>query len=206
MRLIWASLLVSLALVGIYVAAGGASYKPNEVADPCKQRQWRNPEGLDELGQQLALSGIDGAACDLGVTREALARSLATDEDRERFLEENGISEEEFDAAVRAGLNRMVEDAEDAGAVGGLVATGLRALVRVIPAREAFELLLDARPLLERALGAGESLGIPGVGGDNEGGGGFDLGDQIRQGIEGIGEGLNEGLDALRRNLERASQ
>lgn len=199
MRLIWASLVVSLALVGIYVATGGASYKPSEVRDPCQPREWRDPEGLDELGQQLALSGIDGAACDLGVSREALARALASDEDRQRFLDQHSISDEEFDAAVRSGLNRMVDDAEKAGAIGGLVATGLRALVRVIPAREAFELLLDARPLLERALGAGEDLGIPGLGGGDGGAG--DLGDQLRRGLEGLSEGLGDGLDALRRNL-----
>lgn len=206
MRLIWASIVVSLALVGIYVAAGGASYKPSEVRDPCQPREWRDPNGLDELGQQLALSGIDGAACDLGVSREALARALATDEDREEFLDEESISDEEFDAAVRAGLNRMVDDAEEAGAIGGLVATGLRALVRVVPAREAFDLLLDARPLLERALGTGSDLGIPGFGTDGDDGSGpGDLGDQLREGLEGLGERLNEGFEDLRRNLRRAN-
>src|SRR5690606_30714984 len=111
------------------VAAGGADYKPSEVRDPCERRQWREPANLDELGQQLALSGIDGAACDLGVTREALARALATDEDRAEFMQDNSISDEEFDAAVRAGLDRMVDDAEAAGEIGGFVAAGLRALI-----------------------------------------------------------------------------
>lgn len=206
MRLVWASVLVSLALVGAYVASGGASYKPSEVRDPCQKREWREPESLDELGQQLALSGIDGAACDLGVSREALARALATDEDREEFLREESISDEEFDAAVRAGLNRMVDDAERAGAIGGLVAAGLRALVRVVPAREAFDLLLDARPLLERALGAGGDLGLPGLGGESgESGEGESLGDRLRQGLEDLGDGLDRGvrgaLDRLRESV-----
>jgi hypothetical protein len=177
MRLVLISALVSLALVGVYVAAGGASYKPDPVRDPCQEREWRDPENLDELGQQLALSGIDGAACELGVSRESLARALATDEDRMRFLKEHSISEGEFENAVRAGLNRMVDDAEEAGEIGGLVATGLRALVRVIPAREAFDLLMDARPLLERALGTGR-----GIGGALDG---------VRDALEGLGDSLD---------------
>lgn len=194
MRLILISLLASLALVGAYVAAGGAEYRPSEVADPCLQREWREPNGIDELGQQLVLSGIDGAACDLGVTREALARALATDEEREKFMAEHSISEDEFDTAVRAGLNRMVDDAEEAGEIGSLVAAGLRALVRVVPAREAFELLMDARPLLERALGTGSDLGLPGFGGSESDSDEPGLGEQLRKGLEDLGQRLNEGL------------
>lgn len=202
MRLVWISILVALVLVGAYVAAGGASYRPSEVRDPCLEREWREPDGLDELGQQLALSGIDGAACKLGVTREALARALATDETRAEFLAENSISEQEFDDAVRAGLDRMVDDAEDAGEIGGLIAAGLRALIRVIPAGEAFDLLMDARPLLERALGTGSELGIPGLGGGaGEGDDVPSIGEQLRDGLEGLGDRLNRGLDRLREGL-----
>lgn len=201
MRLVLISIVAALALVGAYLAAGGAVYKPTEVRDPCLPREWSEPGNLDELAQQLALSGIDGAACELGVTREALARALATDDDRLEFMRDKSISDEEFDAAVRAGLNRMVDDAEKAGAIGGLVAAGLRALVRVVPAGEAFELLMDARPLLERALGAGSDLGIPGLGGDRrDGGSGFGL-ERLREGLEDLGERLNEGLEELRRGL-----
>lgn len=185
MRLILISALASVILVGAYVAAGGASYKPDPVRDPCQQRQWREPENLDELGQQLALSGIDGAACDLGVSRESLARALATEEDRVGFLEEHSISDAEFEDAVRAGLNRMVDDAERAGEIGGLVAAGLRALAKVIPAREAFELLMDARPLIERALGAGRDIG-----------GALD---GLRGALEGLGDSLDFNLEGATR-------
>ena len=33
-------------LVGVYLAAGGASYTPEKIQDPCKPRPWREPEGL----------------------------------------------------------------------------------------------------------------------------------------------------------------
>lgn len=207
MRLILLSVLASLVLVGAYVAAGGASYAPDPVEDPCLARDWREPENLDELGQQLALSGIDGAACALEVSRESLARALASDEDRARFMKDHSITDEEFDDAVRAGLNRMVDDAERAGEIGGLVAAGLRALVRVVPAAEAFELLMDARPLVERALGAGQGLGIPGLedslgeqGQESEEG----LTEKLRKRLEeGLGGGeLDGALDGVRDALE----
>src|SRR5690606_20349497 len=159
-------------LVGAYVAAGGADYKPSEVRDPCERRQWREPANLDELGQQLALSGIDGAACDLGVTREALARALATDEDRAEVMQDNSISYEEFDPTVWACMDRMGVDDEAVGEKGGFVAAGLRLLIRLGTAWEDFERLTDARPLLERVLGPGSELGIPGLGGEAGGEGG----------------------------------
>lgn len=205
MRLIWASIAASVVLVGVYLLAGGADYKPTEVRDPCLPREWRDPDGLDELGQQLVLSGLDGAACELGVTRERLARAMAGDAERKQFMRENSISEEEFDAAVRSGLDRMVDDAERAGEIGGLIATGLRALIRVIPAGEAFDLLMDARPLLERALGAGSDLNIPGLGSQGDGDG-SDFGDGLREQLEGLGDQLDRGLKRLREGLSRAGE
>lgn len=173
MRPVWISLILAAALAGAYAAAGGASYSPEGVADPCEPREWREPDSLDALAQQLALSGMDGAACELGVTRESLARALASDAARESFMDRNGIDEAELESAVRAGLERIIDDAEEAGEIGSLTAIGLRSAVRVIPARQAFELLLDARPLLEGGLGVVEGVGsldlgsvLEGLGGD----------------------------------------
>ena len=61
-----------------YLAAGGGDYEPTAVADPCAPREWRSPAGIEESAQQFALSALDGAACELGVSREALAVALAT--------------------------------------------------------------------------------------------------------------------------------
>lgn len=156
MKPVLMAVVASCVLIGAYVAAGGASYAPDRPRDPCESQQWSEPSGIDELAQQLALSGLDGAACDLGVTREELARALATDEARERFQEEHEIGSAELEDAVRAGLMRMIDDAEDAGELSSLVAVGLRGLVRVVPAEEAFELLLDARPLIEQGFEDGD--------------------------------------------------
>lgn len=124
---------VSLALIGAYVAAGGASYKPAKVADPCKQREWRSPEGLDAILDQVALSAADGAACDLGVTREELVVALRSPEARSKFVEANGFTDEQVDDAIRAGMRRAVDDAREAGAINGIAAFILDRAIDQVP-------------------------------------------------------------------------
>lgn len=151
--LIGVALAASLALIGAYLAAGGSSYAPAKVQDPCEERPWRDPEGLQQLAQQFSLSALDGAACELGVSRETLARALATPESRERFAERYGLSDAELARAIRAGLLRAVDDAERAGAIGPLIAAPLRATLRQIPIDQAIELINDAESLLENLQG-----------------------------------------------------
>lgn len=147
--LVGVAIAVSLALVGAYLAAGGSSYAPAKTQDPCKQRPWRNPEGLQQIAEQFSLSALDGAACELGVSRETLARALVTPESRERFTRRYGIDDAELARAIRAGLLRAVDDAERAGAISPLLAGPLRATLRQIPIDQAIELINNARSLLD---------------------------------------------------------
>jgi hypothetical protein len=159
--LVAGSAVASVLLVGIYLAAGGSSYAPEKTQDPCKPRPWRNPEGLQEIAQQFSLSALDGAACQLGVSRETLARALATPEARERFSKRYGIGDAELAKAIRAGLLRAVNDAERAGALNPFIAGPLRETVRGIPLPEAIRLIRDARSLLNNLqsfLGPAEDL------------------------------------------------
>lgn len=146
--LIAAAIAASLALVFAYLAAGGSSYEPAKTQDPCKPRPWRDPEGLQQIAEQFSLSALDGAACQLGVSRETLARALATPQSRERFTQRYGIDDAELARAIRAGLLRAIDDAERAGALSPLLGTPLRATVRSIPVDQAIELIKDARSLL----------------------------------------------------------
>ena len=146
--LILGSVVVSLLLVGAYLAAGGSSYEPEKVQDPCQPREWRDPGSLQEIAQQFSLSALDGAACQLGVSRETLARALATPEARERFTRRYGIDDEKLARAVRAGLVRAVDDAEEAGALSPLIAVPLRETVQRIPLDQAIELINDAESFL----------------------------------------------------------
>jgi hypothetical protein len=146
--LVTAAVAASAALAGAYLAAGGGSYEPTPVADPCAPREWRSPEGIEEAGQQFLLSALDGAACDLGVSREALAAALATEESRREFAAERGIDEARLEQAVRAGVVRAIDDAEAADALSPLVADGLRAVAERLPVDEAVALIDDAQELL----------------------------------------------------------
>jgi hypothetical protein len=146
--LVGTAIVLSLALVGIYLAAGGSSYTPEKSQDPCKHRAWTDPEGLSELANQFSISALDGAACQLGVTRETLARALATPEARERFAERYGIDDAELARAVRAGLLRAIDDAEEAGALNSLIAGPLRRTIEEIPLDQAIELINNADSLL----------------------------------------------------------
>lgn len=147
--LICTAIVASLALVAVYLAAGGSSYAPAKVQDPCQQRPWRDPESIEQIAEQFSLSALDGAACELGVSRETLARALATPRSRERFTQRYGIGDAELARAIRAGLLRAVDDAERAGALSPFLATPLRETLRRIPIDQAIELIQDARTLLD---------------------------------------------------------
>jgi hypothetical protein len=138
MRAIAWSAGAALALVVAYLALGGASYAPAKVADPCATRDWREPKGLAEVGEQIVLSGLDGVACELGVSREEMVLALANSDSRERFAREHGISDEQL---ARDGLMRAIDDAVEADALNPTIADLLRGLVRTIPVDELVDLL-----------------------------------------------------------------
>lgn len=146
--LVIGSVVASLLLVGAYLAAGGSSYEPKKVQDPCQPRPWSDPQSLSEIANQFSVSALDGAACQLGVSRETLARALATPKSRERFTKRYGIDDEKLARAVRAGLLRAVDDAEEAGALSPLIAVPLRETVQRIPLDQAIELINDAESFL----------------------------------------------------------
>ena len=106
---------VATLLVAAYAALGGATYAPTATANPCAARA---RPAVDRT-QRATLATLDGAACDLGMSRELLVRSLL---DRHRPA---GVSEDELADALRKGIDR----ADREGAVGGFVATALRFVI-----------------------------------------------------------------------------
>jgi hypothetical protein len=105
-------LLPALALVlvsgvlGMQLAHGGGSFEPLTPADPCAVRDVASRAGgVDGLTERLVLLGLDGAACRLHVSREALTLELAQTGTR---------SDAEIDA-LRAGLLSAVAKMKDAG-------------------------------------------------------------------------------------------
>ena len=138
--LAWATA-AAAALVILYLALGGASYAPAKVADPCAARDWRDPQGFAEVAEQIVLSALDGAACELHVSREEMVLALANRDSRERFAREHGISNERLEQLVRVGLLRAIDDAEQADAIGSTIAGLLRGIVMRIPVDELLDLL-----------------------------------------------------------------
>jgi hypothetical protein len=160
--LVLGALVLSLALVGVYFAAGGASYTPEKSRNPCEPRPWQeNTNGLEGLAEQFTLSALDGAACQLGVSREQLARALATKANRERFTKRFHIDDAKLAKAIRAGLLRAVDDAEEHGELSPILGAPLRVTVEHVPLEQGIELVQDAKKLLsgESFLGGiGEAL------------------------------------------------
>lgn len=151
--LVLGATVAAIALVAVYLALGGGDYEPTAVADPCQEREWRDPSGIEETAQQFGLSALDGAACELAVSRETLATALASDSAREEFAAEYGIDDAELEKAVRAGVLRGIDDAEQAGVLNPVVADGLRLIGTRIPVDEGIALIEDASGLFEDAEG-----------------------------------------------------
>lgn len=100
------ALLLVSGVLGVQLANGGGSFEPLRPADPCAARTVTSQAvGIDGLTERLVLLGLDGAACRLHVSREALTLELAQPGPR---------SDAEIDA-LRAGLLDAVRRMEDDG-------------------------------------------------------------------------------------------
>jgi hypothetical protein len=72
-----AAVLVS-GVLGVQIANGGGDFAPARPAPPCAHRDVASVStGIEGLSERLVLLGLDGAACRLHVTREALVLELA---------------------------------------------------------------------------------------------------------------------------------
>ena len=72
-----AAVLVSGVLT-VQLANGGGSYSPLRPADSCVVRPATSvATGIDGLTEELVVTGLEAAACQLGVSREAFALQLA---------------------------------------------------------------------------------------------------------------------------------
>jgi dihydroxyacetone kinase DhaKLM complex PTS-EIIA-like component DhaM len=159
--LVCVAILSGLVLAGAYLAAGGSSYAPEKTQDPCKHRAWSDPQNLGQIANQFSISALDGAACQLGVSRETLVQALATKASRERFAQRYGIGDAKLARAIRAGLLRAVTDAEDAGALSPLIGGPIRATIEEIPLDQEIELIKGGSSLfnsLQTFLGPAGSL------------------------------------------------
>jgi hypothetical protein len=145
---IFVSVAAVAAVLVPYLVLGGASYEPTPVADPCETREWRDPGGLQAVLEQIALSALDGAACELGVSREELVLALRDEDSLDAFAKEHGVSRADAESAVEDGLERAVDDAEEAGGLSGFVAEIAARAVETVPPWQLLDALEDLDALI----------------------------------------------------------
>ena len=115
-------------LVGLEFANGAADAGALAVRDPCEPRAGFPGEGLDATLQRLVLDGLDGAACELGATREELVLSLSPRSNADIRWDDATIEQ-----SLRAGLLGAIDDAEQRGSLNGILAALLRQVVERAP-------------------------------------------------------------------------
>jgi hypothetical protein len=116
LALIAAAIALSAGLLGIQLASGGADYVPQRTADPCRDRGGGPiPPDFESIAEAVVLTGLDEAACDLGVSRERLLLAVPSREDRAELARELGTDERGIATAIRDGLRSGVDRLEQAG-------------------------------------------------------------------------------------------
>lgn len=169
LRAPFTALAASVGLIVAYLAFGGASYKPASVADPCQSRETTVLEQRS-IFEAIALSSLDGAACELQVTREELTLALADEAATDEFATAHGIGSSDVEDAVRAGLVRAVDDAAATGRIDGIEETILRGVAANAPVGAAIEALQalpggDSPQALLEQLGSLSQLDLPNLDG-----------------------------------------
>jgi hypothetical protein len=131
---------VAVTLIAVELGMGAASYGEFHPADPCTAIETFPGSGVDATIQRVTLSGLNGAACELDTTREELVLS---------FVPQAGSEPIEWDRptierAVRAGLERAIDDEQERGSIGSITAF----LLRQIAARAPIDWLISGADTL----------------------------------------------------------
>lgn len=114
--------LAGATLVAAEIALGGIGYGAVQLADPCTSKAAFQGGGIDGAVQRFALSGLAGAACSLGTTREELVLSFSPSAGVGKVRWDRATIEE----ALRAGLDRAARDTAGGGLLGAALAVVLR--------------------------------------------------------------------------------
>jgi MFS family permease len=121
---------VAIGLIMFELRDGAADVGEFVAEDPCTAGPDPYPgDGLDASLQRIALSTLNGAACELGTTRERLVLSL----DESSGYEDVTWDEETLETALRTGAHRAIDDANDRDAIPGWAAAALGFVVDHAP-------------------------------------------------------------------------
>ena len=95
------------------------------------------------------LAALDGAACELGVSREDLVLAVRDEESLDAFADEHGITRADAERAVEDGIDRAFRDADEADALPDPLLSLLRRTAEAAPpwlVLETLDELLDLFP------------------------------------------------------------
>jgi predicted MFS family arabinose efflux permease len=90
---------------------------PVALADPCESRTLPDVGGITGVAQDVALRGVDLAACRFGSTREELVLALANEDDASRYEDEYGVNPRSPSSV----LSNLLEGVPGADSVGSLL-------------------------------------------------------------------------------------
>ena len=115
----------AVTLIAVELALGALSVGEPRLADPCTSKPAFSGGGLDGAVQKFALTGLNGAACELHTTREELVLS---------FVPSAGVGKVRWDRptiehALQAGFDKAAEDLAGDGVTGQLLKLALDRLV-----------------------------------------------------------------------------
>ncbi len=113
--LIAVALCLSAGLLVVQLASGGADFVPQRPADPCQDRARTTTKDLEGLAETVVLTGLDEAACKLGVPRERLLLALPSQADRAKLAQETGTDEAGLAQAIDDGMHSGVDRLEKNG-------------------------------------------------------------------------------------------
>jgi predicted MFS family arabinose efflux permease len=115
--------LLVVGLIGGELRAGAPTVGDYHAADPCTAGPDPYPgSGLDAVGQRIALSALNGAACDLHTTRERLVLSM----DPNSGYHDVTWDKPTMEKALKSGTDRAIKDAQARGTLPGWAAAALR--------------------------------------------------------------------------------
>jgi hypothetical protein len=123
-------LVAGATLIAVELALGARDFGRIELTPACSAPPPQlGGDGLDRTMQRIVISALNGAACELGTTREELVLSLSP-RTGSRY---GSWSDEQLEHALRGGLVGAVDDARDRGELGSVEARLLRELAERAP-------------------------------------------------------------------------
>jgi MFS transporter len=96
------ALALAIALPATYALAySRLRTEPVKIADPCTARESSSVPGVEGFVEDLALRGLDRAACRFGSSREELVLALFDDKSRQDYEHEHGIDPRRLDSVLK---------------------------------------------------------------------------------------------------------